>query len=452
MPVIIDEHTQYMNEGGKPLVNGKIFIGVVNQDPKLNPEPIFADPALTTPLPNPQALDSFGRTVNKMYVAGRYSFKLEDSNGGQIVQDLDRGSVPAVGITVLTNIQGTNAITAQANPIISNYVDKEQFSLTIINSPTGATTLNIDGLGAIPIRKNGLEIQPNQLLADQLLVVAFNIIGPVFELISGTKNLAEPLDTNNFSINESQGASVASAIQPNIWAGDGNTLHITGTNQIDDFTDAPRIGAKVTLIFDDVLILKNGLGITLQGGADIVTKAGDRIEVYADAVDAFSGVYFRLNVPPSAFATQLFHAQDQKANNTVGGTLTSGTYQTRDLNVVIINQIVGADLTSNQVKLPPGIYFVEALAVANSVDEHKTKLRDITSGVDLVLGFAGFANAAVQTMHTLALLDGNFTLSIESFIELQHRCGTTRLNVGRGVQANFGDNEIYAEVKIWKVG
>lgn len=184
MPVIVDEHTQYTNVGGKPLVNGKVFIGVVNQDPVLNPEPIFADPPLTIPLANPQALNSRGQTVNKMYVAGRYSFKLEDSNGGQIDQDLDRGTAPAIGITALTFVQGTNAITAQANPTISFYTDKAQFSLTIINSPTGATTLNIDGLGAVPIKNNGIDIQPEQIAANSIVVVAFNAIGPVFELIS----------------------------------------------------------------------------------------------------------------------------------------------------------------------------------------------------------------------------------------------------------------------------
>jgi len=190
MPVIVDEHTQYMDIGGKPLVDGKVFIGVVNQDPTV-PQDIFSDPALTVPLANPQPLNGRGQTVSKIYVAGRYSFKLEDFSGSQIEQDLDRGSVPAIGITVLTNIQGTDDITASANNTIAAYVDKAQFSLTIINSPTGATTLNIDGLGAIAIKNKDVDILPSQLLANGIIVVAFNIIGPVFELVSGA-NLSVP--------------------------------------------------------------------------------------------------------------------------------------------------------------------------------------------------------------------------------------------------------------------
>ena len=237
MPVIVDEHTQYMDIGGKPLLNGSVFIGVVNQDPVLNPEPIFADSGLTTPIANPQSLNSRGQTVNKIYVAGRYSFKLENSAGSQIEQDLDRGALPLIGITSLTNVAGINDLTAEADPTITSYTDKSQFSLTLINEPTDAMTLNIDGVGVVPIKKNGLEIQPNQLSANELIVAAFNEIGPVFELISGTRNLAGPLDTNGFSINESQGAPVVAATQTNIWACDGNTIHITtGASQIDDFT------------------------------------------------------------------------------------------------------------------------------------------------------------------------------------------------------------------------
>jgi len=187
MPVIIDEHTQYTDIGGKPFVGGKVFIGKVNEDPAVAQD-IFSDPALTVPLDNPQVLNARGQTVNKIYVAGRYSFKLVDFSGSQIEQDLDRGSVPAIGITALTNIQGTNTITASANNTIAAYIDKAQFSLTIINSPTGATTLNIDGLGAIAIKNKDVDILPSQLPDNGIIVVASNGIsalnGPSFAEVS----------------------------------------------------------------------------------------------------------------------------------------------------------------------------------------------------------------------------------------------------------------------------
>lgn len=185
MPVIVDEHPQYVNEAGKPLVNGKIFIGVVNQDPKLNLAPIFSDRELTIPIPNPQTLDSFGRTVNKMYVDGRYSFKLEDSNGGQIEQDFDRGEIVTATIISLSNVQGINDITANATPTITAYRDKQQYTLTAVNENTGAVTLSIDGLLATPIKNQGADIAAGEFPAGEIIIVAYNSLSNVFELVGG---------------------------------------------------------------------------------------------------------------------------------------------------------------------------------------------------------------------------------------------------------------------------
>jgi len=82
---------------------------------------------------------------------------------------------------------------------------------------------------------------------------------------------------------EAEGAAVASAASCNIWATDGNTCHITGTTQIDDFATAPQAGAWKKVIFDDALILNQSANLNLNGGgADITTAAGDMALVYAD--------------------------------------------------------------------------------------------------------------------------------------------------------------------------
>ena len=82
---------------------------------------------------------------------------------------------------------------------------------------------------------------------------------------------------------EAEGAAVASAASCNIWATDGNTCHITGTTQIDDFATAPQAGAWKKVVFDDALILNQSANLNLNGGgADITTEAGDMAFVYAD--------------------------------------------------------------------------------------------------------------------------------------------------------------------------
>jgi hypothetical protein len=129
-----------------------------------------------------------------------------------------------------------------------------------------------------------------------------NVVAAISTMTSVADDTAPQLggvmDTNAFSIEFSEGAAVASATQPDVFGGqDGNTVHVTGTTQIDDFADAPRVGAQRWLVFDDALTITHGAGITIMGAASVTTAAGGVAWVYADAVDAFRLVYF----PPGGF-------------------------------------------------------------------------------------------------------------------------------------------------------
>jgi len=102
--------------------------------------------------------------------------------------------------------------------------------------------------------------------------------------------------------------------------------------------------------------------------------------------------------------------------------------------------------------LPDGDYYVEASAPAFSVDEHVIKIRDITGGLDLMAGTAEYAPTSVQNR---SFVFGRFNLSGgPSSIELQHRCQTTKTidGLGNASDVDFGVNNIFGVVKIWKVG
>ena len=153
------------------------------------------------------------------------------------------------------------------------------------------------------------------------------------------------------------------------------------------------------------------------------------------------------------FSNQLLHVRDEKAANTPGGTFSSGAWRTRTLNTVKTNEITGASLGSNQIPLPAGIFWIEAQAPALQCNRHKIKLYQ-TSGTpaDIVIGTSEFSNVGGAYAQTQARLSGRFTLASSQTIELQHRCQTTHTSNGLGVESNFGVIEVYAEVKIWKVG
>lgn len=146
----------------------------------------------------------------------------------------------------------------------------------------------------------------------------------------------------------------------------------------------------------------------------------------------------------------LLHIVDEKAANTAGGGFTAGSFVTRVLNTIRTDNISGASLSSNQITLPIGTYYMEASAPAFDVDRHKCKIRNITDSTDEIIGSSGFVSS-VDSGANRAFVSGIFILAASKIFELQHRCQTTVPTNGLGVGSDFGVVEIYADIKIWKV-
>ncbi|MFW5799509.1 MAG: hypothetical protein ACOCZ5_00800 [bacterium] len=154
----------------------------------------------------------------------------------------------------------------------------------------------------------------------------------------------------------------------------------------------------------------------------------------------------------------LLHVEDQKPAGTNGGDFISGAWRTRDLNTVVINNIVGASLNNNQITLPAGEYWVEGSAPAHFCDEHKIILISVSPDTDTVLiGSQGLIygdtslNIATLSVERV-FISGGLTLVEEKGFQLQHRCMRTRDNNGFGRAADMGYHELYSNLKIWKVG
>ncbi len=198
MPARINEKTQFVDDAGNPIVNGSIFIGLQNADPVANPITIFSDRALTIPIANPQATDSEGRSVNKIWIPGDYSIQVNDSLAVQQMIDLDAGvDITASGVTPLDTVNGTDTITAQGSPTVLALNDNELYVFQAVNNNTGATTLNIDGLGARTIKNNLVnDLVANDILANGVVVVAYNAGQDIFEWVNqNTSNLEANLLT-----------------------------------------------------------------------------------------------------------------------------------------------------------------------------------------------------------------------------------------------------------------
>lgn len=103
MASLLNENQAFLDDDGEPIVNGKIYIGAEGLDPITNPISIYSNRELTTSLSNPQSTDSFGRSVNKIWIMDKYSIQVNDEEGIQRYQDLDAGNA----LTDLSESGGT---------------------------------------------------------------------------------------------------------------------------------------------------------------------------------------------------------------------------------------------------------------------------------------------------------------------------------------------------------
>jgi hypothetical protein len=185
--------------------------------------------------------------------------------------------------------------------------------------------------------------------------------------------------------------------------------------------------------------------------AETSIAGGDSVLIYDDSASALRKMT-RTNFVSGlgGFDTQLLHVRDEKTANTSGGTFTSGSFQTRTLNTSVTNEISGASLSSNQITLPTGTYYIDAAAPAHQVNQHKAILKNITDSSNTLIGTSEFtAPGAAYT--TSSFVTGRFTIASSKTFELQHRCGTTGTTTGFGYASNFSIIEVYTDVKIWKV-
>lgn len=135
---------------------------------------------------------------------------------------------------------------------------------------------------------------------------------------------------------------------------------------------------------------------------------------------------------------------EQQNAGTNGGTFTAGAWQTRALNTEVIDEENFVSLAASQMTLLAGTYIVRAIATAFDVNNHKIRLRNITAATTLGVGMTTRAAASTSA----SFVDCHFTLAVNSVLELQHYCETTKATTGFGTGFNTGEVEIYARVFI----
>lgn len=142
--------------------------------------------------------------------------------------------------------------------------------------------------------------------------------------------------------------------------------------------------------------------------------------------------------------------EDQKAQNTAGGTFTSGADRTRDLNVEVSDLSGLVTIAANQITVTnAGTYEFEWSAPAFGVNLHQSFLYNITAASETKRGTSEQAPAGTSV--TSRSFGKTIVVLVASAVfEIRHRCGTTRATDGFGPLANFG-TEVFTQVRIRKL-
>ncbi len=216
----------------------------------------------------------------------------------------------------------------------------------------------------------------------------------------------------------------------------------------------PNMSSEVRSFLDDRARAETKLQSDVADALAAIPALASEAEAEAgtDNVNYMSALRVAEAIAALGAFGRVIHVQDQKSSGTDGGTFTSGSFQTRTLNTVVLNTVTGASLASDQVTLPAGVYYARGTAPGNRVQNHRLQLYNITGSATLLLG-GNINNPPVSTSENSIRADvqGVFTLAVTSAIELQHRGQNTVNTNGFGPAQSFGINEVYADLLIARI-
>jgi len=144
------------------------------------------------------------------------------------------------------------------------------------------------------------------------------------------------------------------------------------------------------------------------------------------------------------------HVRDEKTATTSGGASSAATDNVRTLNTVVTNEITGASLSSNQITLPVGTYFIQATAPAFLTNRHRIFLYNTSDSAVELLGRNVYSDSTDSGFNT-SDMTGRFTIASSKVFELRHYTESARASNGLGVDANDSRTSIFADVIITKV-
>lgn len=200
----------------------------------------------------------------------------------------------------------------------------------------------------------------------------------------------------------------------------------------------------------------------LTGGADEID--GDKLDIdwnpsnytpattpaQADNVDNLAAHLYGIDQAlASLVGASVASLSDEKAQNTAGGTFTSGAWRTRDLNSESDPDSI-VSISSNEFTLGAGGYLIYWACPAFYCNLHQTRLYDVTGDAAVRGGSVAYSHASSLNLETHSMGVAVVSPGSSNTYRIEHRCTSTRAGDGFGFPGNI-TTEVYTVVSIIKV-
>lgn len=175
--------SQFFGNNGAFLSGGQLF---TYQAGTVTPTPTYLDSTGVTPNTNPIVLNSRGECSIWLLPNVGYKFVLQDSSGNPIWtrDQVTQSQLLTLYAGVDTGVANAYVVNFTAN--FTAYTDGIVLYFIPANSNAGASTINVNGLGVIPIiNQNGTALASNELLSNQVATIMYK--GGSFLLIQGAQ-------------------------------------------------------------------------------------------------------------------------------------------------------------------------------------------------------------------------------------------------------------------------
>jgi len=173
-------------------------------------------------------------------------------------------------------------------------------------------------------------------------------------------------------------------------------------------------------------------GSNLHENKGVSSASDDTVATATSAATVWKKLtHANLQTTGNPFGAQLFHVRDSAQLS-----LSVSSWQTRVLSTSVTNEITSASLASNQLSLPAGTYFIEAICNqhvgaasfnnSSGTPKCQARLRNITAGSDILYsntaaGYYQLQNSVTGGMvyPTVCIIQGRFTLAGTTTLEIQ---------------------------------